>query len=170
MQYNLDYYEEMLRRNSKSAEEISAIRWKFISIIKPNCILDYGSGVGWFRAYKPQGVEVDTYDIGRYPQTGILHENYSIITFWDVLEHLSGFNEIEDVLKMTNYVAFSVPIKPIDEPLRSWKHFKPGEHLHYFTDPILNDVFRKYGFTQLIGGHPECPPRKDILSAIYQRF
>jgi hypothetical protein len=77
--YNLDYYEEMLRRNSKTAEKITKIRWQFISRISPKLVLDYGSGCGWFRAYRPTEVTVDTYDIGKYPQTGIKHDFYSSI-------------------------------------------------------------------------------------------
>ena len=167
--YNLNYYEEMLRRNSKTAERIVNIRWKFISLLNPQIVLDYGSGVGWFRAYRPQDVEVDTYDVGRYPQTGILHKNYDIICLWDVLEHLHSLSEIENLLKKTHFIALSVPIKPEDKPLKRWKHFKPGEHLNYFTEQSLDEAFLRYSFRSIVKAHPECPPRQDILSAIYER-
>ena len=169
MQYNLDYYEEMLKRNSKSGEKIAKIRWQFISKVSPRVVLDYGSGCGWFRAYRPSKVEVDTYDIGPYPQTGIKHNFYSVVCFWDVLEHLPSIKEIAHILTMADFIALSVPIKPNKQPLRSWKHFKPGEHLHYFSESDLNDIFGEYSFRCLIKGYPECPPRQDILSVIYQR-
>lgn len=167
--YNLDYYEEMLKRNSKTAERIAKIRWKFISKVSPRVILDYGSGCGWFRAYRPKGVIVDTFDIGQYPQTGIKHDFYSLVCFWDVLEHLSSISEIELALNMTKFVAISVPIKPDKQVLKTWKHFKPGEHLNYFTESSLSDIFNEYNFRCLIKGYPECPPRQDILSIIYER-
>lgn len=169
MNYDLTYYEKMLRANSKSAERISTVRWNFINPLNPKYVLDYGSGVGWFRAYRPKNVEVDTYDIGNFPQTGIRQKFYSVVCFWDVLEHLHSLGDIEDILNMTNYIALSVPIKPEACPLKTWKHFKPGEHLHYFTESSLNDVFESYNFKMLIKATPECPPREDILSLIYQR-
>ena len=167
--YNLDYYEEMLKRNSKSAERIAKIRWKFVSQLNPKLVLDYGSGCGWFRAYRPPEVVVDTYDIGEYPQTGILHKYYSLVCFCDVLEHLTSLSEVDNVLKMAEFIAISVPIKPDKQPLATWKHFKPGEHLNYFSESSLKDIFLKYNFRCLIKGHPECPPRQDILSIIFQK-
>jgi len=169
MKYDINYYEKMLRQNSKSAERISRVRWKFISPLNPKYVLDYGSGVGWFRAYRPEGVKVDTYDIGDFPQTGITQSFYSVVCFWDVLEHMANLSEIEGILNMTNYIALSLPVKPDSQPLRSWKHFKPGEHLHYFSEQSLDDIFEKYNFNLLLKGKPECPPRKDILSLVYQR-
>jgi hypothetical protein len=132
-------------------------------------VLDYGSGCGWFRAYRPPKVVVDTYDIGSYPQTGIKHDFYSIICFWDVLEHLHNIEDVAHILSMTEFIALSVPIKPDKQPLKSWKHFKPGEHLHYFSESNLNDILDSYNFRCLIKGYPECPPREDILSSIYTR-
>lgn len=169
MIYNLDYYENMLRMYSKSAEQISKIRWDFISEVNPSRVLDYGCGCGWFRAYRPDYIVVDTYDIGGYPQTGIILEKYDVVCFWDVLEHLDNFSEIEEILCNTNYVAITVPIKPSNIKLEEWKHFKPGEHLHYFNKKMLDVFFKKYGFKRIKEGQPECPPRQDINSFLYKK-
>jgi len=167
--YNLDYFEGYLRRCSKHAEKISKIRWDFIKEVNPKTVLDYGSGVGWFRAFRPNGVRVDSYDIGNYPQTGILCDKYQILCLWDVLEHIPDFREIEFILKETQYVALTVPIKPPKIKIENWKHFKPNEHLHYFTIESLDALFKRYNFKKIKHGYPECPPREDILSALYQK-
>lgn len=169
--YNLSYYELMLRLNSKTAEEINKIRWDFIAGLEPKTILDYGSGVGWFRAFRPQGVDVYTYDIGSYPQTGDQLEEYDIVCFWDVLEHIPNFDVLWEIMKKTNYIAMTIPIIPDrkDFVLERWKHFKPGEHLHYFTESTLDSFFKAYGFIPYKKGNPECPPREDILSVIYKK-
>ena len=169
IKYDLNYYEKMLRQNSRSAEKIAKVRWNFIRQLNPRFVLDFGSGVGWFRAYKPEGIEVDSFDIGPYPQTGILRDYYNLICFWDVLEHISGFDSIKDVLTLTDYVALCVPIKPEKALLETWKHFKPGEHLNYFTEKSLDETFKKYSFHLLAKASPECPPREDVLSFIYIR-
>lgn len=166
--YDLEYYESMLRRHSATAEEICKIRWDFIGGINPKTVLDYGSGVGWFRAWRPEGVQVYTYDIAQYPQTGIELTTYDCVCFWDVLEHILNFKEIEPALRLTRYVALSIPIKPQHRGYTGWKHFRPTEHVHYFTKETLDAMFRQFGFKGIKAGSPECPPREDILSAIYK--
>ena len=81
MNYDLEYFEKMLRLNSKTGELISNIRWAWIGDTHPKTILDYGSGCGFFRAYRPEGVEVNSYDIGTFPQTGIELKIYDIVCF-----------------------------------------------------------------------------------------
>jgi hypothetical protein len=170
MIYGLDYYENMLRRYSLTAERISKLRWEFIRKLDPKIVLDYGSGVGWFRAFRPSNIDVDSFDIGDYPQTGICHSKYDVVCLWDVLEHLKSLSEVEDILQSTRYVALTTPIKPKGVDWNSWKHFKPGEHLQYFSVPLLKRAFGKYGFKMVESGYVECPPREDILSAIFQRM
>ena len=143
------------------------IRWDWISPINPKSVLDYGSGIGWFRAFRPPGVEVYSYDIGQYPQTGVEMRTYDVVCFWDVLEHIPDFNIIEPIMRLANSVAISIPMR--DGPLEGWKHFKPGEHLHYFTHETLNALMSRYGFNYVRSGTPECPPRTDIESFIYSR-
>jgi len=167
--YNLEYYEKMLRQNSGTAEKINKIRWDFVAECNPKIVLDYGSGVGWFRAWRPEGVEVDTYDIATYPQTGQRYIAYDLVCFWDVLEHIPNFGIIFDILKEAKYVALSIPIKPDNVELVTWKHFKPGEHLHYFSEETLDLFFKIYGFIPIKKGYPECPPRQDILSVLYKK-
>jgi len=167
--YDLEYYESMLRRHSATAEKICKIRWEFISELSPKTVLDYGSGVGWFRAWRPEGVEVYTYDIAEYPQTGLELTTYDCVCFWDVLEHILNFRDIEPILRLTRHVAVTIPIKPEFKNYVGWKHFRPSEHVHYFTEETLDAMFESYGFEKMKSGMPECPPRQDVLSVIYKR-
>lgn len=169
MKYDLEYYENMLREYSKTAEEISKIRWDWIKELDPRVVLDYGSGVGWFRAWRPKGVQVYSYDVADYPQTGVELVIYDIVCFWDVLEHISDFAVIEPILALAKNVAITLPLMPKGERFDTWKHFKPGEHLHYFTEVTLNALFSRYGFELIKAGQPECPPRKDIVSVLYAK-
>ncbi len=173
--YNLDYYEGMLRNYSATAEQICRVRWHFLQegVLLPGGkprikVLDYGSGVGWFRAWRPHWADVWSYDVAQYPQTSIELQLYDCVCFWDVLEHIPDFKEIEPVLALSSHVALSVPI-PIDG-LEDWKHFKPGEHLHYFTEESLTALLSKYGFVPIVMSRTsECPPREDILTALFGR-
>jgi len=155
MEYGLEYYEKMLREYSATAQEICRKRWEFIGDFlgiggkgRTHRVLDYGSGVGWFRAWRPRGAEVWTYDVAEYPQTGIELRKYDAVCFWDVLEHIPDFKAIEAVLALADHVAVSIPIAP--DGLEGWKHFKVTEHLHYFTRESLVSLFAEYGFEPLV--------------------
>jgi len=168
--YNLEYYENLLRIHSKTAQEISKIRWDFVVQCNPVTVLDYGCGCGFFRAYRPKAVLVDTFDIGGYPQTGITRDRYDLVCFWDVLEHFASCKYILSCLTDVKYVALSIPILPDGMELETWKHYKPGEHLQYFTHESLSDIFRKFDFIKIKEGQPECPPRKDVWNFLYAKI
>lgn len=172
MKYDLDYWEIMLRQNSKTAEQISSIRWDFVKPANASTVLDFGSGVGWFRAFRPRGMTVFTYDIASYPQTDIPQDFVfcDLVCLWDVLEHIPDFSVIDRFLINTKFVAVSLPVVRKDTSILDWKHFKPQEHLHYFTKDILDALFKRWLFSPIEKGMPECPPRKDILSVLYKRI
>jgi len=170
-EYNIDYWDKMIRQNSPTAKQISKVRWNFVRPAKAKRVLDFGSGPGFFRAFRPVGIEVDTFDINPYPQTGILHEVYDLITFWDVMEH---FEDLEEFFKKIDasgakYVALTIPVMKEGLDLMSWKHYKPGEHFHYFSEEELIKVFKDKNFRVVRSGFPECPPREDILSVLLKK-
>ena len=169
MKYNIEYYEKMLREYSATAEQISRLRWAWIKDINPKTVLDYGCGCGWFRAWRPSGIEVYSYDIADYPQTGIDLKMYDVVCFWDVLEHIPDFSDIEPILALARHIALTIPIFNQEVTLSKWKHFKPGEHIHYFTENTLIALFERYSFVYMASGTPECPPRKEVTSFLFKK-
>jgi len=175
IKYDASYYYNLLKIHTHTAKAICQVRWDFILQLMPEferrhpLVLDYGCGVGWFAAFKPDNFEVDTYDIMPVPQTGITQDKYDIVTMWDVLEHIPDFTELEPILKKTEFVALTLPVKPEGVDWRDWHHFKPGEHLHYYTKDLLEALFYMYGFELKIEGTPECPPRVNAHSFIFKR-
>ena len=169
--YDLKYWNKMLRQNSKTAQRINKIRWNLVVTLPVKRILDYGSGPGFFAAFAPEGYKVDTYDINNYPQTGIKHRKYDLITFWDVLEHFHDLSKaFKDMRRLkAKYIAITVPVVRPGLELKTWKHYKPGEHFHYLSKKEWDEVFKFYGFKKLRGGFYECPPREDIYSAVYEK-
>ena len=162
----------MLRQNSPTAKRINKIRWNFVKPTKAKYVLDWGSGCGWFLAFKPSNVEVETYDINPWPQTGKTRKEYDLITFWDVLEHINNLDYfIPQMIKEVNpsFIAITCPALQSATVLEDWKHFKPGEHLYHFTEEEWDNLFRKNGFKKIRSGYPECPPRSDIYSALYRK-
>jgi len=170
LKYDIDYYENMLRIYSKTAETISRIRWEWIGEVSPKKVLDYGSGVGWFRAFRPEGVYVDSMDIGPYPQKGISCEHYDVVCFHDVLEHMKSFDEVKRIFETATYVAGTIPVVPANKDVTVWKHYKPGEHLRYWSEESFEADMSSEGFKKVKHGMPECPPRTDILSFLYKKW
>lgn len=176
--YDIEYYYNLLRIHSATAEYINNVRWDFLQkhlLLTKNIvstILDYGCGVGWFAALRPKGLPIKmyTYDVMPVPQTGIPEDaEFDVITLWDVLEHIPDFTSLAPLLKKTNYVVISLPIKPNDVAWKDYYHLKPGEHLHYYDIELLVELFRRYGFDLKISDQPECPPRKMIWDMIFQK-
>ena len=178
--YDTEYFENMLEMYAGSGLSINLKRWAFIGgcLNGEPIVLDYGSGCGMFGLFKPDHVIYDSYDIGKigdapYPQTGIRHDRYTVICFWDVLEHVDWEQApdayIEQILPRTEYAAITLPIHPTGEPGEGWKHWKPGEHLTYFTTEGVIAFMDKRGFDLVKHGKPECPPRIDIESFLFRR-
>lgn len=66
---------------------------------------------------------------------GTVDARYDLITFFDSLEHLPSLRLPLNV----RHCIVSIPHRPtwfLADPPR-WRHFKPGEHLHYFTPRSL---------------------------------
>lgn len=176
--YDTEYYENLLEMYAGSMSKISNIRWKFIAQAESKTILDYGSGNNAFSLFRPNGVVIDSYDIGKignasYPQTGIRHEHYDLICLWDVMEHIDWKEEPDeamlDAISKAKYLAATIPIPPDDIELETWKHYKPGEHLTYFNTGAFIGFIESLGFTLQDHAQPECPPRQDIHSFLFTR-
>lgn len=170
MHYGLNYFEHMLRKMSATAEDVCSKRWDFIKETNARTILDYGCGVGWFRAFRPPDLVVNTYDIGSYPQTGILETKYDLICFFDSLEHVPDLRILDWIWSRTNFVAVVIPIKPDYVLMEKWKHYRPpDEHANYFTLSSIHEFFHKRNFQLIKYNQCECPPREDVWSILYKR-
>lgn len=167
--YDTSYFYNMLRMYSSTAAAICKIRWDFVSQTNARTVLDYGSGCGFFKAFAPSNLEVDTFDVMDVPQTGITKRKYDLICFWDVLEHVADLELLRDVFEMTDWVAITVPIKPEGLAWEKYKHYKPGEHIHHFQEDSLSALLNHFGFKLVTSGNPECPPREMIGSFLFKR-
>lgn len=142
------------------------------SILK---ILDYGCGSGAFvRASNDAGYEAYGYDVNDYtedlrPGKGFVPE---IVTLWDSFEHLTDEEQAAffEKFKSVKMIVVSVPdfssaCLSIDE----WRHYRPKEHLHYYTSSALTQRFLKEGYFPAFISHDEdlirkAPWKNNILS------
>jgi hypothetical protein len=67
---------------------------------------------------------------------------WDVVTFFDSLEHFPYLAPIKELNNRCTSVVVSVPARPLTFPDDlNWKHYRPGEHLHYFTIDSLNRLF-----------------------------
>lgn len=68
-----------------------------------------------------------------------------VMTFWDSIEHILNPGEL--LSRATQHVFISTPIYRHQAHALSSKHYKPNEHLWYFTNQGIKMFMREYGFT-----------------------
>jgi hypothetical protein len=111
-------------------------------------LLDVGYGQGHFvrlavqAGFDAYGNDVHGVDCG-VREVGLNHGMpWDVVTFFDSLEHFPSLAPIKDLANRSRYVVVSLPCRPTWFPSQlEWKHYKPGEHLHYFCEESLDRLF-----------------------------
>lgn len=154
--------------------EMSDLRWNFIQSVLElpavSRVLDVGYGNGAFlkRARAADmaifGIDLHTEDFGIPVVTFDTQQDYDLVCFFDSLEH---FPDFAPILRLSaRNVVISIPNTPdfILTAPDKWRHFKPGEHLHYFSGTSLDMFMRDWGFPiRLADGYPEDNLRGKLL-------
>lgn len=173
IKYDESYEKKYLSYPEKELCEIrlNAIK-KTLMLIRlinnPRRLLDYGCGSGAFvEAAREAGYHAYGYDVNDFTAHLRPHEGFQpgIITAWDSFEHLTDEEQIEffKLSKNADVVVLSVP--NFDSANRaggieSWRHYRPNEHLHYYTRKALNKKFSDEGFQEHYYSYAEDAIRK----------
>jgi len=159
--YYVDYYNKLSVKSRAMAHARLGYVLTTTDIIRSaeKRVLDVGFGNGDFlRACADAGLTPFGYDkyatdlgdarIRTSTAPCVLNEPYDVITFFDALEHFPEIGFVKDL--RTRFLTISVPWLhfTIDsaEFLR-WKHRKPHEHLHHFTEESLRAFMLASGYT-----------------------
>ena len=137
-------------------------------------LVDIGIGGGRFvleadgHGYDVNGEAVmwlQQQDRYRDPYTG----RVQALTFWDSLEHIPEPEKI--VARAEQWVFVSMPIYASQSACLASKHFKPGEHLWYWTQKGLIAWFARAGFGCVEINDKESElGREGITSFAFRRF
>ena len=96
------------------------------------------------------------------------HPDVYAMTFWDSLEHIV---EPGVLLACTQWAFISTPIYNSAEHCFHSKHYKPGEHLWYFTDWGLKRWMAGQGFALIDSNKmEESVGREDIGTYAFRRL
>ena len=177
-------YDESYEKKYLSYEEnkINKIRFKFVAAVSNyygtsiNDILDFGCGSGSFvRMIREIGLTAYGFDVNDFTVDLRPPENYKpkIIVAWDSFEHLTDEQQKEffDLAKNAKVICLSVPDfqTPNKNYISDWRHYRPGEHLHYYTIKSISEKFKQNGFQLVNFSHDEdivrtAPWNNNILS------
>lgn len=102
-------------------------------------LVDVGIGSGEFVQHRPNtvGTDINPVAIEWLKNNGKLADSslsrYYAFTFWDVIEHMPHPDDFMDCVPVGAKVFFSIPIFHDLSRIRESKHYRPGEHLYYWT-------------------------------------
>lgn len=191
IKYNLKYVQERYDTLADRGLKMSFLRLGVLLSQVPgdvSSVLDVGYGNGSFLdACASVGIKTFGTDVSGYPLEGSRHtflENpwskriqYHVVTFFDSLEHIPDLSFIGRI--QARFIMISVPwFHPSlgEEWFLRWKHRRPGEHLHHFSEGSVVRFFNSFGYREkLVCSVEDClRPREaksipNILTCVFEK-
>lgn len=140
-------------------------------------VLDIGAGSGAFvRAARSWGINCMGYDVMpgavvRLMDAGLYAppdpRPFDAVCLWDVLEHLETPGPLLRSIPALLFV--SLPVFADLRQIRSSRHYRPGEHLYYWTVAGFVAWARSYGFELLEQSSHEIAAERDSIGAFALR-
>lgn len=173
--YGDGYWEEYRKRDqSKMGRLLTKAR---VDMVKDHCpyLVDVGIGGGAFikaasiAGILTQGTDVNPHALKWLESQGKLWyftETWAM-TFWDSIEHIE---DPASLLAKTKWAFISTPVYDDEKAVRASKHFKPGEHIHYWSTPGLIMYMGDRGFElKQVSTMESDLGREDIRSFAFKR-
>lgn len=178
--YDEKYFENYVRLEGQEiARKLNEARVDLVNRwIGPDAkLLDIGIGSGEFikrRGLKNTwGTDINPVaekwlkSVDRWASDISVFENFSC---WDVIEHMRDpYHTLRNV-PVPGFLFTSIPIFADITRVRESRHYKPGEHLYYFTEEGFVSWLARYGFKLLERNDAETKAGRDsILSFAFRR-
>lgn len=136
--------------------------------------LDWGCGDGAFlgaaRAFDLDalGYEIIPDSARRLIASGLFADkvgDFDAVCMWDTLEHIDNPGALLQQMRSDALLFVSLPIFKDLGAIRESKHYRPGEHLYYFTAQGFIDYAALYGFRLLEQSDHEVIAGRDSIGA-----
>ena len=150
--YDESYFNKCLGyEDQKIAREINAGRIAFVGKYFDDTVLDIGIGCGEFIKLRGRshGFDVNQKAVEWLKANGVYSDDfgaYSAFTFWDVIEHIEDHDFYFRHMKKGSYLFTSLPIFMDLNRIRESRHYRPGEHLWYWTEIGFINWMAEKGF------------------------
>lgn len=158
------------------AQRINAGRRALVDrYVGANRAVDIGIGSGEFIKHRPNtfGHDVNPVGIEWLKRNDLWAErltDFAGYTFWDVIEHVPDPGVYLQQIQLQAFAFFSLPIFYGLGAIRLSKHYRPGEHLQYFTEDGFTSWMALHGFMLLERQDFEIQAgRESIFSFAFKR-
>jgi len=175
--YGVDYLTKCeAYKGNAIATAVNAARCDLLGLYvkSPSWVLDVGCATGEFmdaaeaRGYRVRGFDVIpevSARLRRADKFGFDPEGYAALTFWDSLEHDPEPARFISRVSVGAHVFVSLPIFTDLRAIRQSKHYRPGEHLYYWTADGLIKWFSHYGYKLRQRSDHEAKAGRDAIGA-----
>lgn len=164
-------YEDQEIANKINAGRIALVNRRIGS---QKCV-DIGIGSGEFikRRGNTYGFDVNPVAIEWLKRNDLWAERldeFGAYTMWDVIEHVPEPDVYFKQIKLHAFLFTSIPIFTSLNVIRQSKHYRPGEHLYYWTEEGFIDWMGLHGFMLLEQEFFEIDAGRDsIFSFAFKR-
>lgn len=174
MSYEGDYWAKYIEMDdSPMGEALTKARVEFVNEHYTGQVVDIGIGAGRFvREARAKGYDVNKDAIEWLAKNDCYCDPYDkkvyAITCWDSLEHIPDPEALINQVK--EWVFVSMPIYEGGEAVLKSKHYRPNEHLWYWTREGLVKWFHGLGFSLVKSDDFETRiGREDIETFAFKR-
>lgn len=178
VEYGADYYAKCASYEGQDiAEKINAGRIALVARhLTASRVLDIGIGSGEFIKKRPNtfGFDVNPVAVEWLKKNKLWAQNlddFAGYTFWDVIEHVPEPETYFNHIKLHACLFTSIPIFYGLQTIRLSKHYRPGEHLYYWTEDGFVAWMNTHGFMRL---ETDCfeieAGRESIYSFAFVRY
>lgn len=172
LQENKNIYEETyynkyeVYKETQIGKAIKELRYSILTKYVPygSSVLDYGCGTGEFVELSSINYNAYGYDINpnsKWCDTNNLNAKYDCVTFWDSIEHTNSPKKLIRFFS-PKYIIIALPCTddyPYDD-LTEWKHYRPHEHIHHYSEKALRKLVESSGYKILDVNFMESKLRK----------
>lgn len=139
-------------------------------------VLDIGIGSGEF--IRTRGARTFGYDVNPKAEAWLKSQDlwsedfgrFKAFTLWDVIEHVPDPAEYFDAMWAGSYLFTSIPIFSDLTQIRESKHYRPSEHLYYWTRQGFVSWMKQHGFECLeVSDFETRAGRDSILSFAFRK-
>lgn len=173
--YDQDYFDKCASYDAEICSKVIEGRISLVNRYCPGPVLDIGVGSGDFvrSRHNTRGFDVNKYAVAWLKEHNLYSDNirsYDAITLWDVLEHIDAPNIYLRKIPRDGHLFISLPIFNDLNDIRQSKHYRPGEHLYYWTAEGFISWMALYNFRLLeTSAHEMEAGREDILAFVFKR-
>jgi hypothetical protein len=137
-------------------------------------VLDFGAGTGEFvrtanaEGYAVKGFEVMKQAVARLKEQELYADNpheFDAVCLWDTIEHMENPHLLLQGIRKGAHLFVSLPMFEDLNTIRLSKHYRPGEHLYYFTCQGFIDYMKLYGFRGVEASRHEIVAGRENIGA-----